>query len=161
MFFRDAETPRALWLNTRGGAAEATRLREAARANTEGPVIALEPENFIDITRQFYLLPILSAQRVENESAHEARLLEVVCAPAQQAPAPAADPVNHPAHYTAGGIETIDFIEAKGLDYLLGNTVKYIARAGKKGDGDSAKELEDLRKGRWYLDRAIARRGGK
>jgi hypothetical protein len=92
MFFRDAETPRALWLNTRGGAAEATRLREAARANTEGPVIALEPENFIDITRQFYLLPILSAQRVENESAHEARLLEVVSAPAQQAPPPPADP---------------------------------------------------------------------
>jgi hypothetical protein len=92
MFFRDAETPRALWLNTRGGAAEATRLREAARPNTEGPVIALEPENFIDITRQFYLLPILSAQRVENESAHEARLLEVVSAPAQQAPAPPADP---------------------------------------------------------------------
>jgi hypothetical protein len=92
MFFRDAETPRALWLNTRGGAAEAARLREAANTNAEGPVIALEPENFIDITRQFYLLPILSAQRVENESAQEARLLEVISAPAQQAPPPAADP---------------------------------------------------------------------
>ncbi len=89
MFFRDAETPRALWLNTRGGAAEATRLREAARANTEGPVIALEPENFIDITRQFYLLPIISAQRVENEAAQEARLLEVISAPAQATPPPA------------------------------------------------------------------------
>jgi serine/threonine-protein kinase PpkA len=92
MFFRDAETPRALWLNTRGGAAEATRLREAARANTEGPVIALEPENFIDITRQFYLLPIISAQRVENEAAQEARLLEVISAPAQTAPPPPANP---------------------------------------------------------------------
>lgn len=92
MFFRDAETPRTLWLNTRGGAAEAARLREAANTNAEGPVIALEPENFIDITRQFYLLPILSAQRVENESAQEARLLEVISAPAQQAPPPAADP---------------------------------------------------------------------
>ena len=92
MFFRDAETPRALWLNMRGGAAEATRLREAARANTEGPVIALEPENFIDITRQFYLLPIISAQRVENEAAQEARLLEVISAPAQAAPPPPADP---------------------------------------------------------------------
>ena len=92
MFFREAETPRALWLNTRGGAAEATRLREAARANTEGPVIALEPENFIDITRQFYLLPIISAQRVENEAAQEARLLEVISAPAQVAPPPPADP---------------------------------------------------------------------
>jgi serine/threonine-protein kinase PpkA len=92
MFFREAETARALWLNTRGGAAEATRLREAARANTEGPVIALEPENFIDITRQFYLLPIISAQRVENEAAQEARLLEVISAPAQAAPPPPADP---------------------------------------------------------------------
>jgi serine/threonine-protein kinase PpkA len=92
MFFREAETPRALWLNTRGGAAEATRLREAARANTEGPIIALEPENFIDITRQFYLLPIISAQRVENEAAQEARLLEVISAPAQAAPPPPADP---------------------------------------------------------------------
>jgi hypothetical protein len=92
MFFREAETPRALWLNTRGGAAEAARLREAARANTEGPVIALEPENFIDITRQFYLLPIISADRVENEAAQEARLLEVISAPAQAAPPPPADP---------------------------------------------------------------------
>jgi hypothetical protein len=92
MFFREAETPRALWLNTRGGAAEATRLREAARANTEGPVIALEPENFIDITRQFYLLPIISAQRVENEAAQEARLLEVISAPAQAVPPTPADP---------------------------------------------------------------------
>jgi serine/threonine-protein kinase PpkA len=92
IFFRDAETPRALWLNTRGGAAEAARLREAANSNAEGPVIALEPETFIDITRQFYLLPILSAQRVENESAQEARLLEVVSAPAQAAPPPPADP---------------------------------------------------------------------
>jgi len=92
MFFREAETPRALWLNTRGGAAEAARLRDAARANTEGPVIALEPENFIDITRQFYLLPIISAQRVENEAAQEARLLEVISAPAQAAPPPPADP---------------------------------------------------------------------
>jgi len=92
MFFRDAETARALWLNTRGGAAEATRLREAASANADGPVIALEPENFIDITRQFYLLPILSADRVENESAQEARLLEVISAPTQQAPPPPADP---------------------------------------------------------------------
>jgi serine/threonine-protein kinase PpkA len=92
MFFRDAETPRALWLNTRGGAAEAMRLRQEAAGGGEGPVIALEPENFVDITRQFYLLPILSAQRVENESAQEARLLEVISAPAQQAPPPPADP---------------------------------------------------------------------
>ncbi len=62
------------------------------------------------------------------------------------------DVVNHPSHYKAGGIETIDFIESKGLDYYLGNTVKYISRAGKK---DPAKELQDLEKAAWYLNRKI------
>jgi Protein of unknwon function (DUF3310) len=65
---------------------------------------------------------------------------------------PVADPVNHPAHYTDGGIETIDYIEAKGLGYHLGNAVKYISRAGKKGTNQG---LEDLRKAQWYLARAI------
>jgi len=62
------------------------------------------------------------------------------------------DAVNHPAHYTDGGIETIDFIEAKRLGYHLGNVVKYICRAGKKGTNMG---LQDLQKARWYLDRAI------
>ncbi len=65
--------------------------------------------------------------------------------------APTPDLVNHPPHYTVGGIETIDFIEAKGLGYHLGNVVKYIARSAHKGA-----TLEDLKKARWYLDRAIA-----
>ena len=63
-----------------------------------------------------------------------------------------ADVVNNPAHYTDGGIETIDYIEAKGLGYHLGNAVKYISRAGKKGTNQG---LEDLRKAQWYLARAI------
>ena len=61
-----------------------------------------------------------------------------------------ADPVNHPAHYTTGGIETIEFIEAKKLGYNLGNVVKYITRADHKGN-----KLEDLRKAQWYLSREI------
>ena len=65
---------------------------------------------------------------------------------------PKDDPVNHPAHYTDGGIETIDFIEAKRLGYHLGNVVKYICRAGKKGTNMG---MQDLQKARWYLDRAI------
>lgn len=60
------------------------------------------------------------------------------------------DPVNHPAHYKVGGIETIDFIEAKGLSYNLGNVVKYVTRAGHKGD-----RKQDLEKARWYLTREI------
>ena len=65
------------------------------------------------------------------------------------------DPVSHPAHYTDGKIEVIDFIEDKGLGFHLGNAIKYIARAGKK---DPSKAVEDLEKARWYLDREIARR---
>lgn len=70
-------------------------------------------------------------------------------------PTPENDPVNHPAHYTDGRIEVIDFIEDKGLGFHLGNTVKYVARAGKK---DPDKAVQDLEKARWYLDREISRR---
>ena len=62
------------------------------------------------------------------------------------------DPVNHPSHYTDGKIEVIDFIEDKKLGYHLGNAVKYISRAGKK---DPAKEIEDLQKAVWYINRKI------
>jgi hypothetical protein len=64
---------------------------------------------------------------------------------------PQPDPVNHPAHYKVGGVETIDFIEAKGLTYHLGNAVKYISRADHKGN-----RKQDLEKAKWYLERAIA-----
>lgn len=61
--------------------------------------------------------------------------------------------VNHPAHY--GGdttYEVIKAITAWGLGFDLGNVTKYVARAGKK---DPTKELEDLRKARFYLDHRI------
>jgi hypothetical protein len=61
------------------------------------------------------------------------------------------DNVNSPAHYKAGGIETIDFIEAKKLGYNLGNVVKYVSRADYKG-----RLVEDLKKAEWYLKREIA-----
>jgi hypothetical protein len=63
---------------------------------------------------------------------------------------PASDPVNHPAHYKVGGIETIDFIEAKRLNYNLGNAVKYITRADHKGN-----RKQDLEKAIWYLKREL------
>jgi hypothetical protein len=70
-----------------------------------------------------------------------------------------AEAVNHPAHY--GGedntYEAIKVIEAWELDFCLGNTVKYISRAGKK---DKFREIEDLQKARWYLDRRIGQLGG-
>jgi hypothetical protein len=62
----------------------------------------------------------------------------------------AVDKVNHPPHYKVGGIETIDFIEAKKLNYNLGNVIKYITRADYKGSRN-----EDLKKALWYLNREL------
>lgn len=64
------------------------------------------------------------------------------------------DNVNHPAHYKTGGIETIDFIEAKSLNYNLGNVVKYLTRADHKGN-----KIEDLKKAQWYLNREVSKLG--
>ena len=62
--------------------------------------------------------------------------------------------VNHPKHY--GGkenpYEAIKVIEAWGLEFCLGNTIKYISRAGKK---NPQKEIEDLEKALWYLQRRV------
>lgn len=60
--------------------------------------------------------------------------------------------VSHPKHYNQGKIEVIEFIEDKNLGFHRGNAVKYIARAGIK---DSSKEIEDLEKAIWYLNREI------
>ena len=62
------------------------------------------------------------------------------------------DPVNHPKHYTDGRIEVIEYIEDKNLGFCLGNAIKYISRAGKK---EKDKEVQDLRKAIWYLERRI------
>ena len=71
----------------------------------------------------------------------------------------AVDVVNSPPHYTAGGIEAIDAIEAalSGEGFrgaLKANVLKYMWRYEKKAD-----PVADLRKARWYLDRLIAAQG--
>lgn len=61
--------------------------------------------------------------------------------------------INHPPHYGGDTVyEAIKVIEAWELDFCLGNTVKYISRAGKK---DREKEIEDLKKAQWYLARRV------
>lgn len=65
------------------------------------------------------------------------------------------DLVNHPSHYKSGGIEVIDFMEAKMSPeelrgYLKGNVIKYLSRAALKGA-----ETQDYRKAKWYLDRLV------
>jgi hypothetical protein len=62
------------------------------------------------------------------------------------------DEVNNPSHYTDGKIEVIEYIEDKKFGFNLGNSIKYISRAGKK---DKTKTIQDLEKARWYLDREI------
>lgn len=73
---------------------------------------------------------------------------------AESISSPSHDPVNHPQHYTYGGIETIDFIEAKQLSYNIGNAVKYLSRSGLKSYDT---EIEDLEKARFYVEREITR----
>lgn len=60
--------------------------------------------------------------------------------------------VTHPSHYNSGKIEVIEAIEDWKLNFHRGNAVKYTARAGKK---DASKEIEDLEKAVWYLNREI------
>lgn len=65
---------------------------------------------------------------------------------------PENDPVNHPAHYVADGLEAIQVIEAFQLNYRLGNVVKYVLRADLKGN-----RQQDLEKALWYLKREVER----
>jgi len=62
------------------------------------------------------------------------------------------DAVDHPNHYKSKSMEVIDIIEEYDLDFKLGNTIKYILRAGKK---DPSKYKEDLKKAVWYINRFI------
>lgn len=62
------------------------------------------------------------------------------------------DPVTNPAHYTQYPVEVIELAEC--LNYNRGNILKYVCRAGLK---DPDKELEDLEKALWYVQREIAR----
>ena len=63
------------------------------------------------------------------------------------------DPVNHPKHYTEhpSGVECIEITEH--MNFCVGNAIKYLWRAGLKGE-----QVEDLRKARWYIDREIEKR---
>ena len=63
--------------------------------------------------------------------------------------------VNHPIHYNMG-IEAIDYIESHSMNFNIGNVIKYITRAKHKGT-----ELQDLKKGLWYLQREISNLEGK
>lgn len=100
--------------------------------------------------------PEVKSKTIKPISAYERLLKDSLSMASNERPrirmqaSPSTDMVNHPPHYTAGGIETIDFIEAKQLGYNLGNVVKYVSRSTLKGD-----QLENLKKAQWYLNREI------
>jgi len=60
--------------------------------------------------------------------------------------------VNHPKHYNQGKFEVIEIIEDQQPNFHLGNSIKYICRAGKK---NKEKTIEDLQKAIWYINRYI------
>jgi len=60
--------------------------------------------------------------------------------------------VNHPDHYQGGKLEVIDIIEDYNLGFSLGNAIKYILRADKKGN-----KKQDLEKALWYLKRELSK----
>lgn len=64
------------------------------------------------------------------------------------------DPVERPSHYAHSRIEVWDAIDAWGLNYFLGNVVKYVARADRKGNAE-----EDLLKAAAYIGKELRRRG--
>jgi len=73
----------------------------------------------------------------------------------EQSSSPTPDPVNSPPHYTSGGIETIDYMEAKSTPeefrgHLRLSALKYLSRAGLKDD-----TLKDLKKAQWYINALV------
>ncbi len=85
LFLGTERDERLLMLATDAGA-RAAQLRTAVAAGNPGPVVAVEPSDFVDINRNFYLLPILDADLVERESGPALRILNVLSAPADPPP---------------------------------------------------------------------------
>ena len=100
----------------------------------------------------------LGKKRKVTKKVEQKKEIRMVMKPRPEWTPPAAesktsDPVNHPDHYKVGGIETIDFIQAKLTPeefkgYLLGNVLKYASRAGHK---DNA--VQDAGKMAWYANK--------
>ena len=116
-------------------------------------------KNKLKATGRLPITPAVPLTTITTDKSFKALLEEVrikpinkirMEAPERMTVSATPDLVNQPPHYTAGGIETIDFIEAKKRNYNLGNVIKYLTRADHKGN-----KLEDLRKAQWYLTREI------
>jgi hypothetical protein len=63
--------------------------------------------------------------------------------------------IDHPEHYQGNGIEVIDIIDSFNLNFNLGNSIKYILRADKKGN-----KKQDLEKALWYINHELKKYNG-
>jgi serine/threonine-protein kinase PpkA len=107
LFLETRDQEKALITGPDPGAG-AERLRQAALAHQPGPVLAIEPANLVDITHQFYLLPILTAEQIETDGGATVRLLEVISAPAEPPLTPPAPTVDALRDFKAGLLFLID-----------------------------------------------------
>ena len=111
---------------------QASRLQQGALDHQPGPVIAIEPPTLVDITRQFYLLPILSAQQIETDGGATVRLLEVISAPAEPPRTAAPQTADALRDFKAGLLFLIDTTESMQpyIDGTLAAVKAVIARIG-------------------------------
>jgi hypothetical protein len=122
-----------------------TKIRKYIEQNPTKKVAEIAKE--LEVKYQYvYIIKRKMESRATERAIENPQVIEIPITMEE----PASDPVNHPAHYKYGGIETIDFIEAKELGYNLGNVVKYVTRSDHKGN-----RKEDLEKALWYLTREI------
>lgn len=107
LFLRTERDERLLMMDSQAGQrAQALRSAATTPGADPGPVIAVEPAAAVDFSRNFYLMPILSAERIERESGPPLRLLQVISAPAEPRRPPG--PPATPAQFKAGVVFVLD-----------------------------------------------------
>lgn len=107
LFLDNAEHEQDL-LTSADSRQKAAMLMANTKAGKPGPVVALEPENYVDITKNFYLLPILDAKQIERDSGPSVRMLHVISAPAPHSSAEAISSPDALKNFKAGLVFVID-----------------------------------------------------
>ncbi|HEY0182978.1 MAG TPA: vWA domain-containing protein [Rhodopila sp.] len=108
VLFLDSRDHERTLITSTDPAAAAAQLRQGATSGQPGQVVAIEPANYVDITRQFYLLPILGAEPIETDSGPTVHLLEVISASADPPRAPLPSEADALQRFRAGLIFLID-----------------------------------------------------
>lgn len=126
-----------------------TKTSQIVTLNAQG-LKATDIAKRLKVTPNYVYSVLWQSKNKSKKNKKASAAAEVISTPSQ----PEYDPVNHPKHYTFGGIETLDFIEAKELSYNIGNAVKYLSRSGLKSCDT---EIQDLEKARFYVEREITR----